>query len=151
MQVKVTNQVQPDLDSHTFCPLPNYDSYTPRSFIDIYGDSFIAGFIEGGEFDAIISIKALRGTNISYLKWYVERQFSSFGTTTDQRQPRLQDEYDEETAITHRLHHLAETTIVVNWSGGGFIKPDNMLLTLENIPRIASNFAARAAATPQKI
>jgi hypothetical protein len=106
--------------------------------------------MEGGEFDAIISIKAHVPTNISYIKSYIERQFSSFGSSRGSS-PHSVDEYEEHMASANRLHRLAETTIVVNWSGGGFIKADDTLLTLENIPKIASNFAARAAATPQKI
>jgi hypothetical protein len=143
VQVKVTNQIQGPPDSLVFNPLLHYDSYTSQSFTDIYGDSFISGFVEGGEFDAIISIKAHKGTNIDYLKWYVEKQFSSFNGTNAGE--------GEEPEHKYNLHDLGETTVVVNWCGGGFIKEQDTLWTLETIPRIAANFAAHAAATPQRI
>ncbi len=144
VQVKVTNQARPNLDALAFNPLPNYDTYTPNSFTDIYGDSFISGFVEGGEFDAIISVKAYEGTNIDYLQWYIERTFNSIYESSGDK---LEDDYE----LTDQMHDLAETTIVVNWSGGGFIKEDNKRWTLENIPTIAANFTSRAAATPQKL
>ncbi|KAJ7219817.1 hypothetical protein B0H12DRAFT_978585, partial [Mycena haematopus] len=53
-QVRVTNQhiTAPDLTE--FAPIPNIPS---SEFNRVYGDSFISGFIEGGEFNALISIK----------------------------------------------------------------------------------------------
>ncbi|PNP41678.1 hypothetical protein THARTR1_11219 [Trichoderma harzianum] len=43
-----------------------------------------------------------------------------------------------------------ETTITVNWSGGGQIKPDGEDWTLESLIRAASGFPARVAACPQR-
>lgn len=43
-----------------------------------------------------------------------------------------------------------ETTITVNWSGGGQIKPDEEEWTLKSLLRVASGFPARVATCPQR-
>ncbi|KAK7454066.1 hypothetical protein VKT23_011579 [Stygiomarasmius scandens] len=55
IQVKVTTQqlVCPDLTQ--FSPIK--DTPSKLEFTRVYGDSFISGFTEGGEFNAIVSIK----------------------------------------------------------------------------------------------
>ena len=51
---KVTNETWPFREDMQFNPLPSMD---PNRFTEVYGDYFISGFLEGGSFDAIISIK----------------------------------------------------------------------------------------------
>jgi hypothetical protein len=53
VHVKVINQRLTADNVTEFSPI---DNVAPGQFIDIYGDCFISGFIEGGEFDAIVSI-----------------------------------------------------------------------------------------------
>ena len=53
IHVKVTNQRLIADNVTEFCPI---DYIEPGRFTEIYGDCFISGFIEGGEFDAIVSI-----------------------------------------------------------------------------------------------
>ncbi|KAH6980671.1 hypothetical protein BKA56DRAFT_685543 [Ilyonectria sp. MPI-CAGE-AT-0026] len=43
-----------------------------------------------------------------------------------------------------------ESTVTVNWSGGGQIKPDEDEWTLESLIRAASSFPSRVAACPQR-
>jgi len=56
LQVKVTNQTQILDESYEFQKL---DSVASSKFTDVFGDCFISGFLEGGEFNALISIKVL--------------------------------------------------------------------------------------------
>ncbi|MCJ1397773.1 hypothetical protein MMC11_000969 [Xylographa trunciseda] len=144
IQVKVTNQPQPPMDYLVFNPLPKLEGYTPEGFTDIYGDTFISGFIEGGEFDAIISFRLKReprrAADLEQVKRSIERCLRA----------------DVRPAVNeHRkalaLEEIAETTIVVNWSGGGNIKPLGQPWTLENISLVAADFASRVSDTPQKI
>lgn len=55
ISVKVVNQVIYDHSLTKFEPIPDVK---PANFAEVYGDSFISGFQEGGEFTAVISIKA---------------------------------------------------------------------------------------------
>lgn len=43
-----------------------------------------------------------------------------------------------------------ETTVTVNWSGGGQIKPDNEDWTLDTLVKAASSFPSRVATCPQR-
>jgi len=43
-----------------------------------------------------------------------------------------------------------ETSVTVNWTGGGIIKPDNEEWTFESLLRCASSFPSRVAACPQR-
>ncbi|KAF3907964.1 hypothetical protein ABW21_db0207796 [Orbilia brochopaga] len=43
-----------------------------------------------------------------------------------------------------------ETTVTVNWSGGGQIKPDGMAWTLDNLMSVAASFPSKVAACPQR-
>jgi hypothetical protein len=65
VHVKVTNQRLVAENVNQFCPI---DNIQPGQFTEIYGDCFISGFIEGGEFDAVISItteKTMKENGIS--------------------------------------------------------------------------------------
>jgi hypothetical protein len=53
VHVKVTNQRLVADNITEFAPI---DHIEPGEFTEIYGDCFISGFIEGGEFDAIITV-----------------------------------------------------------------------------------------------
>ena len=55
IHVRVTNQRLVADNVTEFCPIDHID---PGQFTEIYGDCFISGFIEGGEFDAVISVSS---------------------------------------------------------------------------------------------
>jgi hypothetical protein len=63
--VKVTNAVHTYPDAMKFNPMDDLD---PKDFTEVYGDCFISGFLEGGEFSAIISIKVYDKSKISEVK-----------------------------------------------------------------------------------
>lgn len=54
IQVKVTNQEHMASDYNVYKKLP---LLPPGRFTDVYGDTFISGWEEGGEFNALLSIK----------------------------------------------------------------------------------------------
>ena len=51
---RVTNETSTNPDDMVFNPIKSLE---PGRFTEVYGDCFISGFLEGGQFDAIISIK----------------------------------------------------------------------------------------------
>lgn len=53
VHVKVVNQRLVADNVTEFSPI---DYIEPGQFTEIYGDCFISGFVEGGEFDALVSI-----------------------------------------------------------------------------------------------
>jgi hypothetical protein len=58
VSVKVVNQIVYDHTLTKFQPVSNIKEASPQRLVEVYGDSFISGWQEGGEFLAVISIKA---------------------------------------------------------------------------------------------
>ncbi|KAF0643184.1 hypothetical protein FPSE5266_07850 [Fusarium pseudograminearum] len=56
ISVKVINQSINIKDALIFQALP---SVNDKNFVDVFGDCFISGFLEGGEFNALVSMKVL--------------------------------------------------------------------------------------------
>ena len=70
-----------------FCPIPNVSE---ADFTRVYGDSFISGFTEGGEFNALVSIKFEDRDNAKKiggdLKVEIDKKaFKVAGTATESR------------------------------------------------------------------
>jgi hypothetical protein len=55
ISVKVVNQVIHDHSLTKFVPIEGVGS---QRFLEVYGDSFINGYQQGGEFTAVISVTA---------------------------------------------------------------------------------------------
>ncbi|KAJ6580932.1 hypothetical protein B0H19DRAFT_1060628 [Mycena capillaripes] len=109
VQVLVTNQVLNAPNVTNFAPIPNL----PESkFTRVYGDCFISGFTEGGEFNALISIKLKDPSNTNKIKAELQANFKA---TRVSGSTHL-DESDSTMAID------GETTIAVSWKGGGNIR-----------------------------
>lgn len=58
VSVKVVNQIIYDHSLTKFNSITKFKDDSQKRLVDIYGDSFISGWQEGGEFLAVISIKA---------------------------------------------------------------------------------------------
>lgn len=54
VSVQVNNNSLPLIDDMVFQPI---DTLPPDKFTEVYGDSFISGFVEGGNFNAVISVE----------------------------------------------------------------------------------------------
>jgi hypothetical protein len=65
ISIKVVNRVVDVKDGCAYQPLDNVDL---GNFTGVYGDSFISGFIEGGEFNAIVNIKVQNKANVVNIK-----------------------------------------------------------------------------------
>lgn len=68
VQVKVVNQQLIADDVTKFNSIANVPAKDQKRFTDIYGDSFISGFLEGGEFNALLSIKVSNKEKVKDIK-----------------------------------------------------------------------------------
>ena len=125
-----------------FKPIPNLD---PAAFTEVYGDCFISGFIEGGEFSAIISIKVDSKSKISAVKAAAEAEIAVAAV------PGLSVGAKNDLEKKHSaLWKDTETTISVNWSGGGELKPEDQKWDLASVVAVASRFPNMVETCAQK-
>ncbi|KKY14619.1 hypothetical protein UCRPC4_g06666 [Phaeomoniella chlamydospora] len=140
IQVKVVNQKLIADDVTQFAPIKNIP---PSQFTDVYGDSYISGYLEGGVFNALISIKY---TDKSKLKKFggsldVDLDFKVASVKGTAAGGKTSEEKSTD----------KETTINVSWSGGGDIKPDNVKeWNMETLLQVAMEFPDRVAKCPQR-
>ncbi|KAF8212688.1 hypothetical protein K438DRAFT_1662231 [Mycena galopus ATCC 62051] len=140
IQVRVTNQHLTAPDLTEFQPIPNVPS---SEFNRVYGDSFISGFIEGGEFNALISIKLNDRSQSKQIKGNLEvdMRFSAVQVSGE----GAIDKQDTSSNID------GETTIAVSWRGGGDIKDATVTdWTLETLKRVAMEFPEHVMACPMR-
>ncbi|KAJ7268391.1 hypothetical protein C8J57DRAFT_1509577 [Mycena rebaudengoi] len=127
IQVRVTNQHLTAPDLTDFTPIPNVPS---SEFNRVYGDSFISGFIEGGEFNALISIKLNDSSKTNQIKGSLKVDMNVY---------RLA-KVSGEAAIDKQ-----ET------QGGGDIKDATVTdWTLETLKRVAMEFPEHVMACPMR-
>lgn len=141
IQVKVTNQrlVAPDLT--TFCPIKGLKE---MEFTRVFGDSFISGFTEGGEFNALISIKLKDRSKTKEIQGKLDAEFKGAapvsGKVTGEANMKDGSQNVE-----------GETTISVSWRGGGDIKDATIQdWSLENLKTVAMEFPEHVMACPMR-
>ncbi|KAF5664050.1 hypothetical protein FDENT_12978 [Fusarium denticulatum] len=143
ISVKVINQITSAIKNPPFIPLKTTAGMTSERFFKLYGDSYISGFMEGGDLHGIVSMKVLdtsKKTNVeTALKGAMNGSAGEFtlseGTASSTIEAAVQE---------------TESTVTVNWSGGGQIKNDDAEWTLASLISAASAFPGRVAACPHK-
>ncbi|KAF5847648.1 hypothetical protein GGP41_000327 [Bipolaris sorokiniana] len=116
IQVKVTNQTHMARDYTQFQKLKNFPT---TRFNEIYGNSFISGWEDGGELNALISVKVNDKSKISTIKSAFEAELGT---------PALSGAITGEGNLDKSDTNIStETTINVNWSGDGQIKDPNVI------------------------
>ncbi|KAI0339504.1 hypothetical protein BDW22DRAFT_1336068 [Trametopsis cervina] len=138
IQVRVTNQrlVCPDLTE--FDPIANLPD---SEFTRVYGDSFISGFTEGGEFNALVSIKLKDHTKAKEIRGdlQVDLNFKAAQVSGSGKLEKIDS--------SHNID--GETTIAVSWRGGGDIKDESIGdWTLETLKQVAMEFPEHVMACP---
>ncbi|KAJ4006386.1 hypothetical protein NW766_010472 [Fusarium irregulare] len=117
ISVKVINQSINIKDALVYQALP---SVNEKNFVEVFGDCFISGFLEGGEFNALVSMKVLNKDKKTEI--VAEAKVAmTIGPV------ELEAEAKVETA-KRNIQSNTETTIQVGWSGGGSIKPSRSIL-----------------------
>ncbi|KAK3380773.1 hypothetical protein B0T24DRAFT_655980 [Lasiosphaeria ovina] len=140
ISVKVVNQVIYDHSLNKFDPIPDVK---PEHFASVYGDSFISGFQEGGEFIAVISVKAKDRKKAVSIKADAAINFTkeSFSLDINGELVKTDNTFLEEN----------ETTVSVSWSGGGQdLKPSDSDWTLDTMRAAALKFPDLVAQTPMR-
>ncbi|THV02561.1 hypothetical protein K435DRAFT_653223 [Dendrothele bispora CBS 962.96] len=138
IQVKVTNQrlVSPNLTE--FCPIKNVPA---SEFTRVYGDSFISGFTEGGEFNALVSIKLRDRSKAKEIMGQLRVELD-FKAASVQGEGKVAKQNSEKSID-------GETTIAVSWRGGGDIKNEAITdWTLETLKAVAMEFPEHVMACP---
>ncbi|KAJ7089876.1 hypothetical protein B0H15DRAFT_949122 [Mycena belliarum] len=133
IQVRVSHQ----RFNHTeFEFIPNLHQ---SEFTRLYGDSFISGFVEGGEFNALISVKLRDRSDADQVKQQLEAGigFTATARDLDQSQSAPID---------------GEITIAVSWKCGGDILDGGMTeWTLNSLKAIVMEFPRKATTCPMRI
>ncbi|KAF5539435.1 hypothetical protein FMEXI_8924 [Fusarium mexicanum] len=141
VHVKVTNQRLIAENITEFAPIDNID---PGQFTDIYGDCFISGFIEGGEFDALVTITTEDTIKKNSLSGGLELSANVSGFDISGKVEGGKTE--------NSTANKSRTKISVTWSGGGDIREDTIKeWTLENLKEVAMSFPDAVAACPQRV
>ncbi|RGP72364.1 hypothetical protein FLONG3_6760 [Fusarium longipes] len=139
LQVKVTNQLH---DATEYDHFNKIDNVKEKDFPEVYGDSFISGWEEGGELNAVISMKVLDKAKVFEIKAKLEGEL---------KQPTVQGKLQAEADITkNNLSQSTETTISVTWSGGGSIKDPTEDWNIASLKKAAAAFPDLVAITPQR-
>ena len=140
ISVKVINQSVNFKDALKYQPV---DSVDKTNFVDVFGDTFISGFLEGGEFNALVSMKILNSAKKNVIAAEAKVALSV---------PVVQVTAEGRVNIAKsNINTNAETTIQVSWSGGGHIKDANEQWDVDSLIRAASRFPDLVAISPQRI
>ncbi|TKA72048.1 hypothetical protein B0A49_05620 [Cryomyces minteri] len=132
VSVKVNNEVKKaDEQVMSFNPIKDM---LPQDFTKIYGDCFISGFLEGGEFNAVISIKVNDSSSLKKVKQAADFQLAVGATPVS---VGAKESFAKESS---KILEGTEITISVNWIGGGEIKKPEAPWTLSTVVAIANAF-----------
>ncbi|KAF7541297.1 hypothetical protein G7054_g717 [Neopestalotiopsis clavispora] len=143
ISVKVVNQTITDRKLNKFWPV---DGVAPGDFTEVYGDSFISGFQEGGEFNALISIKKSDTSNIH--NFGVDAEIALTGMLSG----KLEGTADGDVQKARReLLENNEVSISVSWKGGGQkLKGPDEDWNFETLRKAAVKFPDYVAETPMR-
>ncbi|KAI1326391.1 hypothetical protein F5Y16DRAFT_421857 [Xylariaceae sp. FL0255] len=108
LQVKVVNQILEAEDVTEFNPIKDLD---PSQFTDVFGDSFISGFIAGGEFNAVVCYKVKDKSKLRVIKASAEINFDKVPGLSVNAQGNAEFKESDISATS-------ETNVSVAWSGG---------------------------------
>ncbi|CAD6891727.1 unnamed protein product [Tilletia laevis] len=138
---KVVNQSINFRDQLEFNPLPA-GIVDDDQHLAVYGDSFVSGFLEGGEFNALVSMKVLNKSSMTQIEAAVKVAFSS-GALDIKASAAF-------SLAKSNINLNTQTNITASWLGGGVIKPPEEPWTLESLVRAASRFPESVAHSPQR-
>lgn len=142
ISVKVVNQTVNFKDALEFNKLRSVVISSADEFNKVYGDSFISGFVEGGEFNAVVSMKVHNKAKLLDIK--AEAKVALTTGPVD-----IKAEANVGIARTN-LEMNTETTVQVSWCGGGVIKPMDQPWNIQSIMEAAARFPELVSHCPQR-
>ncbi|KAG2421935.1 hypothetical protein HFD88_005911 [Aspergillus terreus] len=143
VQVKVVNQQLIADDVTKFNVIPNVAVTDSKKFTDTYGDSYISGFLEGGEFNALLSVKVHDSKKLKEIKGALSLNLekAGFGVSGE-----VEGKYTNDEIIKD-----SETSITVAWAGGGEIRDDETKgWTIDSMAKAAFLFPEKVRRIPQR-
>ncbi|KAK0521496.1 hypothetical protein OC842_006758 [Tilletia horrida] len=141
VSVRVINQSVNFKDALEYNPLPGLD---PTDFRKVFGDCFISGFLEGGELNALITMKILNTDKARDIK---AEGAIALGNNSGTFDIAAKGAY---TSAKANLDLNSEVSIQVNVVGGGVIKPPEEAWTVDSLARAAARFPDHVAQSPQR-
>ncbi|KAB2103285.1 hypothetical protein AG0111_0g8574 [Alternaria gaisen] len=147
ISVKVVNQSIYDHQLLKFQPVSGIKDLTAQRLIEVYGDSFISGWQEGGDFLAIISIKAKNREDAQTIVGDARMAF-----TRNKDLPENADKKDIKVDLDLRINKLKknitaenEVSVSVTWTGGAEKDWD-----FDTMKDVALRFPDLCAKTPMR-
>ncbi|KAE8221640.1 hypothetical protein CF319_g5032 [Tilletia indica] len=141
LSCKVINQSVNFKDSLEYNPIRSVSEANQELFTKVFGDSFISGFLEGGELNAVVLIKILN--DVKRKDIMAEAQVALTKGL----------EIDGQGNIALAKANIAmntEVSINVRWSGGGSIKSYNEEWTIDSLMAAANRFPYLVSQFPQR-
>ena len=117
-------------------------SVNEHNFREVFGDSFISGFQEGGEFNALVSMKILNKAKKTDIQAEAKVAFTA-GPVDIKAEANVN-------VAKANIETNTETTIQVSWSGGGHIKPREQQWDIQSLMQAAARFPDMVAECPQR-
>ena len=154
IQVKVISQ---HLEANNLSQMREIPGIKPSDFLEVYGDSFVSGFVEGGEFTALLSIRVKSKDHLPAAKIALE---SDFGDLESGNKPagqlHVQDLIDEDKIAVHiRYFWLSKMLSLlkypsVAWIGDTTQDPADIEWTVEAVRQAAIDFPEKVTSCPQR-
>ncbi|KAJ4114011.1 hypothetical protein NW769_004791 [Fusarium oxysporum] len=145
--VKVTNQTTMIKNNARFVPMKGIDP-SSEAFNEAYGDSYISGFIKGGEFTGIISVKVIDRNNVDLtVKKIKARLDAKDSSKATEFTLNSSDSFSSRGSAS--VMENTESHIHVSWMGGGQIKNENTPWDIDSIFKAAAAFPQRVSERPQ--
>ncbi|KAF3290145.1 hypothetical protein TWF132_007148 [Orbilia oligospora] len=113
-----------------------------HEFTECFGDTFISGFIDGGEFNALLSIRVLNKTKVKDIEVGVK---AAFGNSLFNLDSAGKDEWEK-----RDIDNSCEINVSAIWSGGGRIKSSEKQWPIHTLMTAAANFPDLVATEPHR-
>ncbi|KAF2811813.1 uncharacterized protein BDZ99DRAFT_569774 [Mytilinidion resinicola] len=143
VSVKVVNQTTTLVDTCKFKPIQGVLPGSQK-FNECFGDCFISGFIEGGDFTAICSTRVLDRSKVGKISASIKGNLNTSNNSDFTLDTLNIDSVDSWNSSD------TETTISVSWMGGGQVKEATTLWDTKSLFVAAAAFPFQVAKCPQK-
>ncbi|KAK6541559.1 hypothetical protein TWF694_007364 [Orbilia ellipsospora] len=127
--------------------IPSFPVFNVLARFERYMLTFILGFIEGGDFLGVVSIKVLDRSKVSQVARELKKGMNTMNT---ENELTLSDIPANGSFGSASASKDTETSISVNWMGGGEIKRPDQGWDLDSLYAAAANFPWKVAECPQR-
>ncbi|KAL9933586.1 hypothetical protein V8E36_007762 [Tilletia maclaganii] len=143
LSVKVVNQSINFKDALEYNPIRSVSEKNKEEFTKVFGDSYISGFLEGGELTAVVMIKILNDAKKTDIK--AEAQVAlTVGKDLDI------DGAGNVALAKKNIKMNTEISIQVRWAGGGSIKSYDEEWNIDSLMAAANRFPYLVSMFPQR-